>query len=144
MDLFFDTSALVKIFSEEQGSEKIRELVFNPENKIFLLDLCVVELMSTVFRKWRNHEIPDVDLDRVISAIEKQIGYFEVIPLHDRLVNEAKILVKGFGKTIGLRTLDAIHIAGWLGLDNLNCMFITSDKNQFAVVKQLQASSQFF
>lgn len=144
MDLFFDTSALVKIFSEEQGSEKIRELIFNPANKIFLLDLCVVELMSTVFRKWRNHEIPDVDLEKVISAIEKQIDYFKVIPLHDRLVNEAKILVKDFGKTIGLRTLDAIHVAGWLGLNNLHYMFITSDKNQFAVVKQLKASAQFF
>jgi len=44
MNLFFDTSALVKLFSNEQGSETVKELVTNPANPIYALDLAVIEL----------------------------------------------------------------------------------------------------
>ncbi len=40
MILFFDTSALVKFFHEEDGSEKVTEIITSRNNKIFVLDLC--------------------------------------------------------------------------------------------------------
>ncbi len=40
MILFFDTSALVKFFHEEDGSEKVTKLITSENNKIFVLDLC--------------------------------------------------------------------------------------------------------
>ena len=46
MILFFDTSALVKFFHEEDGSEKVTKLITSENNKIFVLDLCKLEFLS--------------------------------------------------------------------------------------------------
>ena len=44
MILFFDTSALVKFFHEEDGSEKVTKLIASQNNKIFpeCLDIVMV------------------------------------------------------------------------------------------------------
>jgi len=39
MHFFFDTSALVKLFSDEQGSSIVRDRVDNTENTIWVSDL---------------------------------------------------------------------------------------------------------
>jgi predicted nucleic acid-binding protein len=36
MNIFFDTSALVKIFHNEEGSEKIRELITDEQNNLYI------------------------------------------------------------------------------------------------------------
>jgi predicted nucleic acid-binding protein len=56
MNLFFDTSALVKLFSNEEGSEAVKKLVTNPSNTINVLDLALIELHSAIHRKYRNNE----------------------------------------------------------------------------------------
>jgi PIN domain nuclease of toxin-antitoxin system len=48
MILFFDTSALVKFFHEEDGSEKVTKLIASQNNKIFALDLCKLEFLSAL------------------------------------------------------------------------------------------------
>jgi uncharacterized protein len=73
MSHYLDTSALVKLFSTEPGSEKIKELVNNPENEIWVLELALIELLSAVFRKYRNNEIDERKLSQIQKAIESQI-----------------------------------------------------------------------
>ncbi len=107
MNLFFDTSALVKLFSVEEGSEAVKKIITSPENTINLLDLALVELHSAVHRKYRNNQIPEENLEKIQSAIEKQMLYFNTIPIGGDIMEEALDLIKKFGKMHGLRTLDA-------------------------------------
>ena len=79
MNLFFDTSALVKLFSYEAGSETVKELITNPANTIYVLDLALIELQSAVYRKYRNNQIPEENLEKIQNAIEKQMTYFNSI-----------------------------------------------------------------
>ena len=136
MNLFFDTSALVKLFSYEAGSETVKELVTN-----YVLDLALIELQSAVYRKYRNNQIPEENLEKIQNAIEKQITYFNSIPIASDIMEEAFELIKTFGKTCGLRTLDALHLAGWKIIAEPDWIFVSSNKNQLNVVTQLNYKS---
>ena len=48
MILYFDTSALVKLFSDEAGSESVKQLVNNPSNEVIVLELALIEILSAV------------------------------------------------------------------------------------------------
>ena len=39
MNLFFDTSALVKFFHEETGTELVTQLINNPQNEVWISEL---------------------------------------------------------------------------------------------------------
>lgn len=39
MNVFFDTSALVKFFHEEEGTETISNLILDPNNDVWILEL---------------------------------------------------------------------------------------------------------
>jgi predicted nucleic acid-binding protein len=58
MNVYFDTSAIVKLFSVESGTEEVEKLINEPKNEIWLLELAETELISAVYRKLRNNEIP--------------------------------------------------------------------------------------
>jgi len=63
MKLFFDTSALVKYFHEEEGTAQITELISGSmNNEIWVLDLARIEFSSALYRKYRAKEIDDVQL----------------------------------------------------------------------------------
>jgi predicted nucleic acid-binding protein len=137
MTLYFDTSALVKLFSDEQGSKLVRRLISNPSNAIWVLELALIEMICTVYRKHRNNEIHEDSLETILTAIEQQFRSFRVIPLASDVFAESKELMKQFGSKFGLRTLDALHIAGFSLFAEPEWTFVSSDKNQLHVVEQL-------
>jgi predicted nucleic acid-binding protein len=141
MNFFFDTSALVKLYSDEEGSDKVREMIMLPSSENYILELAIVELLSAVYRKFRNHEIPEKNLAPIHQAINLQFQNFTIIPMASDVIEESKLLIQNFGKEIGLRTLDALHIAGWLMVAESDWQFVSSDKNQLLVVNQLNWKS---
>lgn len=68
MNLFFDTSALVKYFHEEQGSEIVTDLITDPENIVHVSDLARLEFISVLYRRYRNKDIDENSLNEAISG----------------------------------------------------------------------------
>jgi len=54
MSYYSDTSALVKIYHTEEGSERMRE-IFRSDGKIFVSELGRIEFLSTIHRKYREN-----------------------------------------------------------------------------------------
>jgi uncharacterized protein with PIN domain len=50
MILFFDTSALVKVFHEEEGSEVVTPLIKAKDNEVWISELARIEFLSAIFR----------------------------------------------------------------------------------------------
>jgi len=128
MKLFFDTSALVKFFHEEVGTERVTKLICSEKNEVWVLDLARVEFTSALFRKYRAKEISDVQLDSAIKAFYEEYQSLNVEPLSDMLTNEAERLLQAYGKKQGLRTLDALHLAAFLLLADEDWTFVACDK----------------
>ncbi len=141
MICYFDTSALVKLFSTESGSEKVKELIDNPENEVWVLELALVELLCAVFRKYRNLEIKEEDLEKILIAIENQFMLFNIVPLAGDIIKETMQMIIRYGKDYGLRTLDAMHIAGWILVTEPSWFFVSSDINQLKVLNLMKSNT---
>ncbi len=137
MIIFFDTSALVKLFSRERGSEAVKQLVTKPQNEIWVLELAQIEILCAVYRKARNNEIAKEVLSEIQRAIELQFDFFTVVPMASDIIRESTRLMQEFGFEYGLRTLDALHVAGLNTVAEPEWTFISADKTQLAVAQKM-------
>ncbi len=51
MNLYFDTSALVKFFHEEDGTDKVTKMILKDGNSVWILDLAKIEFFSAICRR---------------------------------------------------------------------------------------------
>ena len=98
MILFFDTSALVKFFHEEDGSKKVTKLITSENNKIFVLDLCKLEFLSALYRRFRNNEIDEHSLNLAVEGFEEEVALFNVENMSYPVLQESENLLKKYGK----------------------------------------------
>jgi uncharacterized protein len=135
---FFDTSALIKLYHQEDGTEVVDELMDQDESLIVISDLAVVEMVSALAKKVRTQEITVDVFNAAVDAFEKDVANFESYPLSHQILQDASQLLKDKGLVDGLRTLDALQLATalfahqWQPLD----LFVASDKRLVAVVKK--------
>jgi len=128
MNLFFDTSVLVKYFHVEKGTERVTALIHNADNNVFVLELARIEMMSAFFRKYRDHVIDNDQLELAIAGFEVEFRTFKVEPLNQLVACEAEDLLKKYGKSEGLRTLDALHLGSFRLLAEEDWVFVSADE----------------
>ncbi|MBM3239655.1 type II toxin-antitoxin system VapC family toxin [Candidatus Poribacteria bacterium] len=126
MNLFFDTSALVKFFHEEIGTELVTQLINNPQNEVWISELTIVEFLSVMYRLYREEEIVDDELEEAINGFEEECHRFIVVPLNIVIIEEARDLLNTYGKYFSLRTLDALQLA--------SCNFVYEDDENWTIV----------
>lgn len=127
--MFFDSSSLVKFFHEEEGTPKVSELILSKENQIWISELARIEFLSAVYRRFRNKEIDEEKLNSAIAGFEDQIDVFNIEPLGNAVAKEAELLIRQYGKTHGLRTLDAIQLGTFSLISENGWSFVASDEN---------------
>lgn len=71
MNCFFDTSALAKLFQKEEGSNVVEELINAPVNDIWILDLTRIELLSSFYRRYRQKDISEKELEIILNAFDE-------------------------------------------------------------------------
>lgn len=108
---YLDTSALVKLYHQETGTEQVEALFAHSENSLIVSELAVVELYSTVARKVRTGEINEEAYEEVLKNFNDDCRRrFIVTPLNAAMTQTAKDLLQKYGKIRGLRALDALHL----------------------------------
>jgi uncharacterized protein len=137
MNLFLDTSALVKLFHEEQGSDRIIEMVTQDTNDIWVLDLVRIEFLSALFRRLRSGEINHALVKKASDGFFSQLNDFHVEPLNQAVLREAEDLIRAHGASNGLRTLDALHLAAFSLIAERDWRFVTVDSNQAQVANAI-------
>jgi uncharacterized protein with PIN domain len=129
MILFIDTSALVKFFHNEEGTEAVTEMLSSQENEIWVSELVRLEFVSALHRRFRNGEIDEKILDEAIEGFEAEITRFNMEPLSHVIVREAEDLLKRYGKEYGLGTLDALHLGCFSLISESDWLFVSADEN---------------
>ncbi len=112
MKLYFDTSALVKYFQREEGSDEVESLVDDKTNQVWALSLALLELHSALCRRIRSKELTEDEVKEVWDCVTEVACGFNMEPISEPVVNEAHNLLARFGVNPGLRSLDALHLAG--------------------------------
>ncbi len=137
MILFFDTSALVKFFHEEKGSETVTNLVLSKDNEIWISELARIEFFSAIFRRFRNREVDDEQLREALMGFEEQLATFNVEPLGQAILREAEYLLKVYGKTRRVRALDALQLGTFNLISEKGWLFVAADDFLCEIVKEI-------
>jgi predicted nucleic acid-binding protein len=112
---FFDTSALIKLYHEEVGTEKVEDIFGRADNSITISEFSIVEFYSTLARKRRTGEIAPQAQEEALKSFEEDCASrFAVAPLTATIVQTAKELLRKHGNSSALRALDALQLAAFL------------------------------
>ncbi|MEW6063965.1 MAG: type II toxin-antitoxin system VapC family toxin [Bacillota bacterium] len=98
-----------------------------------------MEFLSALHRRYRNKELNEHTLAEAIRGFDEEYSHFHVEPLGSAIVHEAEALVKDYGKTHGLRTLDALHLATFVLVKEDDWFFVACDDNLINAAKAIGA-----
>jgi predicted nucleic acid-binding protein len=123
--LFLDTSALVKIYIAEPGSERMRKAVAREEPRVASV-LAFAEIHATFARRRREELLLDTELKQIRLVFDSDWEKLTQIPVGDAVLT----LVPGLCERHPLRGADAIHLASALLLreEGLEVLFACSDR----------------
>ncbi len=108
---FFDTSALLKLYHREVGTDQVEEIFKQTDNTIIVSELAVVELYSTLSRKVRTGEITLQAQEEAFRNFENDCTQrFVVDPLSGSVIQKAKELLQKHGNAKALRSLDSLQL----------------------------------
>lgn len=138
MIYFLDTSALLKRYVEEKGSEHVRQLLTRPDLSFHQSFLTPLEMTSALYRRHRAGLLSNPELIQILNAYTAHTQDRYATILHsDRLMNLAAALIA----RRPLRTLDAIQLAAALTLqstfppDASPLTFVSADERLIAVAR---------
>jgi predicted nucleic acid-binding protein len=135
MKLYFDTSALVKYFYEEQGSDIVTELVQDESNSLFISEIAIVEFISSLHKKYRNLELSNEDLETAQNEFIDSLTDFTIEPFTSKVRQEAEKLIIKYGKEFSLKTLDAMQLATFIMITDGGTKFVCADDNLNRIVE---------
>ena len=115
---YLETSALVKLYVFEPGTERLVSLAASSAGHRFaILALAQVEFRSAIRRQERGGEISSSEADTLIESFRQHSeGRFVIQPFTDSLLDVALALIDGYP----LRGFDAMQLAGYLMLRSIS------------------------
>ena len=128
---FIDTSALVKYYHPEAGTQEVTRIIGGPGSRHYISRLSLVEMVSAFAVKFRLGQIDEqgfADLRRRFYHDVGQ-GRFRVMPITPTRYQAAIQLIETHFR-ISLRTLDALQLAVALALSHQGMIdhFVCADQ----------------
>ncbi len=116
--MYLDTSVFVKLYTREPDSAECERVVAG--HKIVSSELLYTELWSALLAKERAGSLTPESRQRVWEIFESHLLHdvVELIELNGHVVREAAEMIARVHPQVPLRTLDAIHLATFAGLDS--------------------------
>lgn len=125
---FLDTSALVKLYVQEPGTDRLLSLISDrPENRFAVLAISVVEIRSAIRRRQRAG---DIEIEAATAILENVQSHLETRfirqAVNETVIDTALEMIDRYT----LRAHDAVQLAGCLVLCAITAeafTFICSD-----------------
>ena len=111
MILYLDTSSLVKLYLEEEHSDKVWDWA-EAAGALVTSQVALPEALSALARRAASGDLKAVDLPEVQASLEQDWLDFVVLPVEERRAGALALQYR-------LRGFDAIHLAAALDLRDL-------------------------
>lgn len=111
MICYFDTSALVKLYVEEDGSDLVAAYA---QKSLFIATsrVAYAEARSAFARSWRDGVLDEKEYRDVVSNFKEEWSAFFTLEVSDPVLHQVDYLVDKYR----LRGFDALHLASTLVL----------------------------
>lgn len=137
MQFFLDTSALVKLYHQEEGSDIVAE-IFRKKYPLVISELSKVEFLSTATKKFRMREITAKALKSLkVEFLADCSETFVVIPMASSIMDGAIDFIEKHGKSGHIFSLDAVQVASFLMVAEDDATFVCADRRLTSLVKKL-------
>ena len=141
MNIFLDTSSLLKLYHNESGTDELIAILSKNIESIYLSELAILEFRSAIWKKNRVGEIDTDTANVIITCFQQDYAKFQWVLINNEVIQQAQLLLMKYGSR-GLRTPDSIQLACALTLKGKAILF-TADKllNSFFKSEGLEGSS---
>lgn len=133
-NLFFDTSALVKRYYDEPGTETVDRLIENEETKVVVTAITVIEVISAFRRKYNRDDIPEKVVDELLTAFfDEALSDFLIVSTEEALFTYSfDLILKD-----DLRTLDSLQLSSALAVSEEveSLWFVSADQELVSVAE---------
>lgn len=115
--MYLDTSVVVKLYTREPDSAECEKIAAG--HRILSSELLYPELWSALLAKERKGVLSPDERARVWRLFEVHLldEVVELVDLDGQVLREAAEMIARVHPQVPLRTLDAIHLATFVGLD---------------------------
>jgi uncharacterized protein len=134
---YLETSALVKLYVYEVGTERLLTLADDTlGNRLAILSLAQVEFRAAIRRRQRSGGISAVDANEIVEAFRQHSeGRFLVQTFSESLTDVACALLDAYQ----LRAYDSMQLAGYLTLRSIcgveEPIFVCADRALLAAAQ---------
>jgi len=109
--IYFDTSYVARLYLEDRGWEKVRELAETDR-----LACCIhgrAETVAAFHRKFREGAVDSGDLATLLRQFDRdcELGGFRWLPLSEAVISRLTRVYASLPGTVILRAADALHLA---------------------------------
>ena len=132
---FFDTSALVKRYYDETGTETVDSLIEAEDNQVVISSLSIIETVSAFRRKYNTGELSQSDMDELLgSFFQEALEEFVILPMEESVLQFSFDLILNHD----LRTLDSLQLSAALSIDPEadELTFVCADADLVSVAAQ--------
>ena len=123
MNLFFDTSALVKKYIHEKGSDKVAELLLLAD-AVYVSPITEIETYSTFKRLLVDKSITRREYEFLIHQFETDYIYYSIVEFNEPVSSNAKLLINKYQ----LKSLDSIQLGSVMCIKHHIDHFVVCDK----------------
>lgn len=124
---YFDTSAIVKFYINETGSDVLRE-IFDKSEIFVTSEIAYIETVSAFIRINNERLISDIDLKNLLSDFKNNWNDFFTLKTDFNIIQKAGLLIEKYK----LRSYDSLHLASAMIFReriNKSVNFYSWDKN---------------
>jgi predicted nucleic acid-binding protein len=138
--VYIDTSSLVKFYYPEEGSDRVEDVLLSVD-RVYLSHLTVVEMASALTQKVRTGDVTKRAEGIIWTAFQDDLhaGKVEMVQLHERHYLKAVEIIRKYGSSHGIKTLDALHLAIAHSLPQAT--FLSSDKPLLRIARAIGIES---
>jgi predicted nucleic acid-binding protein len=136
MNIFFDSSAFIKKFIQEQGSAEVDEYC-QQASLLGLSIICLPEMMSALNRKVRERNLSTENYHNLKEQIAEDIKDIQIVNLVPEVVEGSIALLENNM----LRSLDALHLSCAITWNS--DLFVSSDKRQIQAAEKSGLQVQY-
>ena len=129
MKAFFDSSAFVKRYVEENGSQSVDD-VCREASALGLSVICIPEIISALNRRRREKLISPGNYSLIKQTLSEDIREAVLINLTSEVIATTTVLLE----KNRLRAMDAIHIA--CAVEWKADLFVSADRQQLSAASQ--------
>jgi len=133
MNLFFDTSALIKRYIAENGSPQVDTLL-SKAKIVYVSSITLIECTSTIRRLLAEKAITLSEYKHLKHDLLSDFNYFTLIPLTGSLVRTATDVIDKYQ----VKTLDAIQLASAIMVKKDIQSLVACDKKLIQTSKRLK------